>query len=47
MRIWLTVFLRQRLNLLIEEQVIEEAWERYPQVAKRGELDIKPRWPVI
>jgi len=32
---------------LNEAQILEEARVRYPQVAKRGELDIKPRWPVI
>ena len=32
---------------LDEKQIIEEARARYPEVAKRGELVIKPRWPVV
>ena len=32
---------------LNEAQILEEARKRYPEVEKRGNLDIKPRWPVI
>ncbi len=37
----------RKLLTLDEESILEDARRRYRQVAQRGGLDIRPRWPVV
>ena len=41
------VMKNRRVLTLDEEKIVEEARSRFPEVMKRGGLDISPRWPVL
>ena len=42
-----TVMRNREVLTLDEDSVLNEARRRFPEVMKRGKLDIGPRWPVI